>query len=202
MVFFTLPTVVGPGQGLDAPLGPLGAIHKVPGFVTEGRVAIVEHTLPPRHLAAPLHRHSREDELSIVLEGQLGARLGDDVVIAEAGSYVLKPRGQWHTVWNPGDTPLRFIELLVPGESDLYLAAALGAAGGGRQRHRARAPASGGRVRDRDRLRRRSRTLPAIRARVRLSGGVITVASAFSRTMPLLESAGCVATSPAPVSPA
>jgi cupin domain len=120
MVFFTLPTVVGPGQGLDAPLGPLGAIHKVPGFVTEGRVAIVEHTLPPRHLAVPLHRHSREDELSIVLEGRLGARLGDDVVIAEAGSYVLKPRGQWHTVWNRGDTPLRFIELLVPGESDLY----------------------------------------------------------------------------------
>ena len=92
----------------------------MPGFVTEGRVAVVEHTLPPRHLAAPLHRHSREDELSIVLEGRLGARLGDDVVIAEAGSYVLKPRGQWHTVWNPGDTPLRFIELLVPGESDLY----------------------------------------------------------------------------------
>ena len=120
MVFFTLPTVVGPGQGLDAPLGPLGAIHKVPGFVTEGRVAVVEHTLPPRHLAAPLHRHSREDELSIVLEGRLGARLGDDVVIADAGSYVFKPRGQWHTVWNPGDTPLRFIELLVPGESDLY----------------------------------------------------------------------------------
>ena len=33
---------------------------------------------------------------------------------------MLKPRGQWHTVWNPGDTPLRFIELLVPGESDVY----------------------------------------------------------------------------------
>ena len=49
--------------------GRSAAIHKVPGYVTEGRVAVVEHTLPPRHLAAPLHRHSREDELSIVLEG-------------------------------------------------------------------------------------------------------------------------------------
>jgi quercetin dioxygenase-like cupin family protein len=120
MVFFTLPTVVAPGQGLEAPLGRLGTIHKVPGFVTEDRVAIVEHTLPPRHLAAPLHRHSREDELSIVLEGRFGARLGDDVVEAEAGSYVLKPRGQWHTFWNAGDTALRVVELLIPGESDAY----------------------------------------------------------------------------------
>jgi len=121
MVFFTLPTVVGPGQGLEAPLGRLDTIHKVPGFVTEGRVAIVEHTLQPQHLAAPLHRHSREDELSIVLEGRFGARLGDDVVIAEAGSYVLKPRGQWHTFWNAGDMPLHVVEILIPGEADVYL---------------------------------------------------------------------------------
>jgi mannose-6-phosphate isomerase-like protein (cupin superfamily) len=121
MVFFTLPTVVGPDQGLDAPLGRLDTIHKVPGFVTEGRVAVVEHALPPGHLAAPLHRHSREDELSIVLEGRFGARLGDDVVEAGAGSYVLKPRGQWHTFWNAGVTPLRVIELLIPGECDVYL---------------------------------------------------------------------------------
>jgi hypothetical protein len=83
-------------------------------------MAAVEHTLPPHFLAAPLHRHSREDELSIVLSGTLGARLGDDVVAAGPGSYVLKPRGQWHTFWNPGDTELRFIELLIPGGLDAY----------------------------------------------------------------------------------
>jgi mannose-6-phosphate isomerase-like protein (cupin superfamily) len=121
MVFFTLPTVVGPGQGLDAPLGRLDTVHKVPSFVTEGRVAVIEHTLQPGQLAAPRHRHSREDELSIVLDGRLGARLGDDVVEAGAGSYVLKPRGQWHTFWNAGDAPLRVIEMLIPGESDIYL---------------------------------------------------------------------------------
>jgi quercetin dioxygenase-like cupin family protein len=132
MVFFTLPTVVGPDQGLEAPLGRLDTIHKVPGFVTEGRIAVVEHTLAPGHLAAPLHRHSREDELSIVLEGRFGARLGDDVVEAAAGSYVLKPRGQWHTFWNAGDSTLRVIELLIPGEADVYfqrLSALMGAHG-------------------------------------------------------------------------
>ena len=118
--FVTLPYVVEPAEGLNAPLGQLVPIHKVPANVTEGRVAAVEHTLPPRHLAAPLHRHSREDELSIVLNGTLGAKLGDDLVTAGAGSYVLKPRGQWHTFWNPGDTDLRFIELLIPGGFDAY----------------------------------------------------------------------------------
>ena len=118
--FITLPYVVEPADGLDAPLGRLGTVHKVPAYVTDGRLAAVEHTLPPRHLAAPLHRHSREDELSIVLSGQLGAKLGDDVIVAGPGSYVLKPRGQWHTFWNAGDTQLRFIELLIPGGFDAY----------------------------------------------------------------------------------
>lgn len=110
-----LPFIVPAGGGVHAPLARLGTTHKVPSTVTEGRLAIVEHTLPPRALAAPLHRHSREDELSIVLAGTVGAQLGNDVVTARAGSYVFKPRGQWHTFWNAGDDELRFIELLIPG---------------------------------------------------------------------------------------
>jgi quercetin dioxygenase-like cupin family protein len=116
-----LPFIVPPGGGLDAPLSRLGRIHKVPGSVTAGHLAIVEHTLPPRALAAPLHRHSREDELSIVLAGRIGALLGDDAVEADAGSYVWKPRDQWHTFWNASDTDeLRFIELLLPAGFENY----------------------------------------------------------------------------------
>lgn len=114
------PYVVGPREGLDAPLSYLGTVHKVPAAVLAGRIAIVEHTLPPRRLAAPLHRHTREDELSVVLEGRMGALLGDDHVEADAGSYVLKPRDQWHTFWNAGETPLRFIEIILPGGFDGY----------------------------------------------------------------------------------
>lgn len=116
------PFVIQAGGGLDAPLARLGTLHKVPSHVTEGRLAIVEHTLPPRALAAPLHRHSREDELSIVLAGTIGAQLGGDVVAAGAGSYVFKPRGQWHTFWNAGATELRFIELIIPGGFEGYFA--------------------------------------------------------------------------------
>jgi quercetin dioxygenase-like cupin family protein len=114
------PFVVPAGAGRDTPLATLGCVHKVPGSVTGGQLAIVEHTLAPRKLAAPLHRHSREDELSIVLEGEMGALLGAGVTVAGPGSYVWKPRGQWHTFWNEGTEGLRFVELLMPAGFEGY----------------------------------------------------------------------------------
>ena len=115
-----LPFVVRPGEGSSGPAGATGTIHKIPGDATQGRLAIVEHVLPPRFLASPIHRHSREDEVSIVLTGALAVKLGDDVVVASEGSYVLKPRGQWHACWNAGDTELRFVELIVPAGLEAY----------------------------------------------------------------------------------
>ena len=56
-----------------------------------------------------------------MLEGRLGALLGDQEIIAQAGDLVFKPRGQWHTFWNPGDTPTRVLELITPaGLEDLF----------------------------------------------------------------------------------
>jgi mannose-6-phosphate isomerase-like protein (cupin superfamily) len=82
---------------------------------TGGSVALVEHVLAPRVLAAPLHRHSREDEYSVVLEGRLGVFQDGEEVIAAPGDIVFKPRGHWHTFWNAGDEPLRLLELIAPG---------------------------------------------------------------------------------------
>lgn len=48
-----------------------------------GGFSLVEHVLPPRQLAAPLHLHTKEDEYSFVLEGRLGALLGDEEVFAD-----------------------------------------------------------------------------------------------------------------------
>ena len=91
------------------------SIHKLRSEATDGHLAIIENTVPSRHLVAPRHRHAREDEVTIVLSGKLGALLGEDVVSAGPGSYVMKPRGQWHAIWNAGDEDLRIIELIVPG---------------------------------------------------------------------------------------
>lgn len=80
-----------------------------------GGFALVEHLLAPQRLAAPLHRHSREDEYTYVLEGRVGALLGDDEAFAEAGSLLFKPRAQWHTFWNAGEEPARMLEIISPG---------------------------------------------------------------------------------------
>jgi mannose-6-phosphate isomerase-like protein (cupin superfamily) len=80
-----------------------------------GGFSLVEHPIPPRTLAAPLHRHTNEDEYSYVLEGRMGALLGDEVVYAEKGDLVFKPRDQWHTFWNASDQPCRILEIISPG---------------------------------------------------------------------------------------
>ena len=78
-------------------------------------LSVVEHTLPPRGLGAPVHTHANEDEYSYVLEGRLGAQLGDEITTAGPGELVVKRRGQAHTFWNAGDEPLRFLEIISPG---------------------------------------------------------------------------------------
>ncbi len=85
-----------------------------------GGVAIVEHTIRPRALAAPIHTHVREDEYSFVLSGRLGAQIGDEVVEAGPGDVVLKPRGVAHAFWNPGDEETRVLEIISPGGFDAY----------------------------------------------------------------------------------
>ena len=127
---YTTPKIVGPNDGKAGSLGSIGVrfmidteetLHRqgIPesagGPVAGGGFSLVEHPMPPRALAAPLHRHTREDEYSYVLEGRMGALLGDDVVYAQAGDLVHKPRNQWHTFWNAGDEPCRILEIIAPG---------------------------------------------------------------------------------------
>jgi mannose-6-phosphate isomerase-like protein (cupin superfamily) len=109
--------VVGPsdGQTTKDMAGVRADRYLVDSVATGGTVALVEQILEPHVLAAPLHIHTREDEFSWVLEGRLGAVLGDEEVFAEAGTLVCKPRGQWHTYWNAGDGQLRILEIITPG---------------------------------------------------------------------------------------
>lgn len=115
------PRVVGPTDGEYADLLSLGVRFLAWGGETGGGFSLVEHPIPPRTLCAPLHRHSREDEYSFVLEGRMGARLGDRVVMADPGDLVFKPRDQWHTFWNAGDEPCRILEIISPaGFEDFF----------------------------------------------------------------------------------
>ena len=113
--------IVGPKDGKAGFLGSIGVRFMTFGDETGERFSLVEHPMGPRALAAPLHRHTREDEYSYVVQGRMGALLGDEVVYAEAGDYVYKPRNQWHTFWNAGDEPCYILEIISPaGFEDFF----------------------------------------------------------------------------------
>jgi quercetin dioxygenase-like cupin family protein len=106
--------VVGPRDGKAGFLGSIGVRFMLGGVEAGERFALVEHPMSARALAAPLHRHTREDEYSYVIEGQVGALLGEEVVIGGPGDLIFKPRNQWHTFWNAAEEPARLLEIISP----------------------------------------------------------------------------------------
>ena len=112
----------------------------VPGFTATvklaasetGGISIVEHTFDPGVLIPP-HRHTREDEISCVMSGEIGFRSDGREVALCAGGYIVKPRGELHSMWNATAEPARMIEIISPAGFEKYfieLAEATAAAGG------------------------------------------------------------------------
>jgi quercetin dioxygenase-like cupin family protein len=106
---------IGPRDGERADFPALGNRFVVRSEDTGGRFALIEHTVPPRALAAPTHVHENEDEYSFVLSGEIGVQLGNEVLTAGPGELVFKPRGVPHAFWNAGDEEARLLELISPG---------------------------------------------------------------------------------------
>jgi quercetin dioxygenase-like cupin family protein len=92
------------------PHGPDAGL--TPGFTAStrltaadtGSISIVEHTFAPGVLVPP-HRHTHEDEISYVIDGEIGFRSGDREVSLRAGGYIVKPRGELHAMWNASAAP-------------------------------------------------------------------------------------------------
>ncbi len=112
--------LISPGAGELIQIGGFGTRFKVRSTNTQSAAALVEHTLEPGLLGAPPHRHTHEDEISCVLEGVLTLQVGEEVYTAPAGAVALKPRGIFHTFWNAGDEPVRFLEVITPGGFEGY----------------------------------------------------------------------------------
>jgi quercetin dioxygenase-like cupin family protein len=126
------PKLVAPGEGRTVQLYGVRFGYKVETADAGGRLALLEVEIPARTLVKP-HTHSREDEFSLVLAGTVGTRVGDSVVEAGPGAYLVKPRGTPHAMWNAGDTTVKVLEILSPGGLEGYfeeLAPILGRHGG------------------------------------------------------------------------
>jgi mannose-6-phosphate isomerase-like protein (cupin superfamily) len=101
------------GQSKSVSFGGLGVVFAISGEVTGGAFSIVEHPIAPGVLVPP-HVHTHEDELSYVLEGEIGARIGDEEFVVGPGAYIFKPRGVLHTFWNAGPNPAKILEIISP----------------------------------------------------------------------------------------
>jgi mannose-6-phosphate isomerase-like protein (cupin superfamily) len=128
----TEPKILAKGQGRLGWLGGLGIRFMIPGADSAGGFSLVEHPLKPRILAAPLHRHNREDEYSFILQGRVGALLGEKVVFGGPGDLIYKPRHQWHTFWNAGDDDASLLEIISPAGFEKYFEELLQLVPGGR----------------------------------------------------------------------
>jgi quercetin dioxygenase-like cupin family protein len=100
----------------------LGTTYKVLSKSVNGSAAIVEHTVEPKSIGAPMHKHTYEDEISYVLEGELSVIQNGKVQTVTPGQYIVKPRGIFHTFWNTGNERIRFIEVITPGNFEYYFA--------------------------------------------------------------------------------
>jgi len=78
---------------------------------------IADWTDPGTHPGRPiagLHLHRSDDEAWIVLEGQLGFRLGEKKRVVGAGESLLVARGTPHSYWNPASEPARYLLVMTP----------------------------------------------------------------------------------------
>ena len=66
----------------------------------------------------PLHVHPPTDEAFYVADGELTFVLGDQEVVAPAGTFVFVPRGTVHTARNSGPGPMRGLLVLSPGTAE------------------------------------------------------------------------------------
>jgi quercetin dioxygenase-like cupin family protein len=110
---------VGPGEGRKVKLYGVAFDYKVVSDDSGGEFSILEVRIPAKTLVKP-HLHTRETEYSLILEGTVGARVGDTVLEASAGSYLVKPRGIPHAMWNATEEPATVVEMLNPAGLEEY----------------------------------------------------------------------------------
>jgi quercetin dioxygenase-like cupin family protein len=105
---------LGPGQGKAIRTGAMSVVYKVSAEWTGGAYTMHEQPVEPGRLVAP-HTHAAQDQVSYVVEGELGFLVGDEEFVAPAGSCIFRPRGVRHALWNATDELARMIEITNPG---------------------------------------------------------------------------------------
>ena len=111
--------LIRPEKGESVSIGGVDVTFRVSGSETNGAYAVLEFRLEPGRLVPP-HAHSREQEVSYVLDGEIGLRIGPEQLTATPGCFVVKRPQITHTFWNATSYPARLLEVISPAGFDSY----------------------------------------------------------------------------------
>lgn len=87
---------------------------KATAHQTRGRVTVASFLNPPG-FAPPLHRHTVEDEMFLILSGHVDFFCGNTVLAAGPGDFVFLPVGAPHSFRVARDEPLEALQITTPG---------------------------------------------------------------------------------------
>lgn len=107
------PTIRNALQGRT--ISVVGDIYRflATGEETDGKYAMWEAIVPPGG-GPPPHVHSREEESFYVLEGEITFLVGEEQVVATAGTFANMPVGSLHSFKNNTDKVARMIISVAP----------------------------------------------------------------------------------------
>src|SRR5438270_11556529 len=111
--------VVEPGSGRVVSMPSTEAIFKVQGDQTSGAFSIAEIVLQPQSFTPP-HVHEKTDEISYIVEGELGVMVAEEEFQAAAGAFVVRPRGVPHALWNVPDRAVRLLDIYTPAGLEAF----------------------------------------------------------------------------------
>jgi quercetin dioxygenase-like cupin family protein len=102
-----------PGEGRT--IAVVGDVYRflAVGEDTDGRYALWEALVLPGG-GPPPHVHSREEEGLYVLEGEITFLVGDQRLVASAGTFANMPVGTVHSFKNETDRPARMLISVAP----------------------------------------------------------------------------------------
>jgi mannose-6-phosphate isomerase-like protein (cupin superfamily) len=103
--------VVAPGQGQ-----PLFTNALIARSAWTGGAYFIIDQIVSAHTLTPAHAHEIETQGAYVVSGVIGFYVDGEETQATAGSYVVRPAGSVHSLWNPTDEPAHMLEITTPGE--------------------------------------------------------------------------------------
>ena len=109
----TAPILRTPARGRTIAL--VGDVYRflATGEDTGGKYALWEAMVPPGG-GPPPHVHSREEEGFYVLDGEVTFRIGDERIVATAGTFANLPVGTPHSFKNESGRPARMLISVAP----------------------------------------------------------------------------------------